>query len=553
MRRWLWPGVLLTLAGVTVAGGFWLRTVAAEPTAGRWAGAVAYVGRLQLEVSASREVLLSHAAAGEGGPPRLGALEAGAAWLREQGEAESAEALLRYVRAAQERPDRNRLAMQYQAADAALQALHRTQTEMRQAADAVGRPPSAAPILWALSGILALAAVGVSFRTRPEPEELPEPAALPEGAIQVTATAGKLAAAVPALAARGGALCQQASAMEGHVLEITRHDGGHAKALAGIAELAGIARQSLGEVAPGSAYLSGGDEVSRRAGGVVLGAAEATEQARSAAELASGLAESARQLAGETEGALVGARALQAETANSAGLMEELSRKAAEGDKAVAAMRSIAAQTNMLALNAAIEAARAGQSGRGFAVVAEAVRKLATQAQEQTREIEQRLAGLSDGAQRGVASARIQQERAAGVAGALEAAGAGMESVAQAAAAGAARAVQLERELQTLQELVRALQTDLGQLQAGRSAYQAAAGQAPAGRIEAVLERICQESRQLALGASETAMAMEEVRIAAGTLNGGIQLYAADAAGWGCQAAQVAGRLQELTEKSTNH
>ncbi|SFM32201.1 phosphate/phosphite/phosphonate ABC transporter substrate-binding protein [Pelosinus propionicus] len=76
--------------------------------------------------------------------------------------------------------------------------------------------------------------------------------------------------------------------------------------------------------------------------------------------------------------------------------MEELNVASKRIGDFVGKIQGIASQTNLLALNAAIEAARAGEQGRGFAVVAEEVRKLASESEAVTHEVEETVRDITN-------------------------------------------------------------------------------------------------------------------------------------------------------------
>lgn len=90
--------------------------------------------------------------------------------------------------------------------------------------------------------------------------------------------------------------------------------------------------------------------------------------------------------------------------------MQSLQQRSADIDSIVNLIKDVADQTKLIALNAAIEAARAGTHGRGFAVVADAVRRLAEQTSQATKQI----SGLIDSIRRHTAQSVHDMQEAHG-------------------------------------------------------------------------------------------------------------------------------------------
>jgi methyl-accepting chemotaxis protein len=221
-------------------------------------------------------------------------------------------------------------------------------------------------------------------------------------------------------------------------------------------------------------------EVSKNAANAASAATDADDRAKDASAVVNTTVETINNLASEVE------RASE--------MIENLKGDSLSIGAVLDVIRDIAEQTNLLALNAAIEAARAGEQGRGFAVVADEVRTLASRTQQSTREINDMIEKLQNGANQAVSVMEAGRTKA-------------VESVEQAAKAGEA--------LEAITGVVDNIKSMNMQIASAAEEQSATAEE-----INRNIVNISEVAQETAAGSQQTASASDELARLASDLQG---------------------------------
>ncbi|MDX2271404.1 MAG: methyl-accepting chemotaxis protein [Cyanobacteriota bacterium] len=119
--------------------------------------------------------------------------------------------------------------------------------------------------------------------------------------------------------------------------------------------------------------------------------AQSSQEAAEISRRAAHVAEVGEQAMDQTVASMEKIRTSAADTAKQ---VKRLAESSQEISQIVAIIAGIADKTNLLAFNASLEAARAGEHGQGFRSIADEVRRLASQVNEFSQEIETLVTGI---------------------------------------------------------------------------------------------------------------------------------------------------------------
>ena len=197
--------------------------------------------------------------------------------------------------------------------------------------------------------------------------------------------------------------CEGFNALVKEILGSAGQLAAAAEELSSITEHAnsGAMRQQseIGQVATAMNEMSATvTEVSKNAANAATAAQDADDRAKDGCDVVNTTVQTINNLASEVE--------------RTSEVIESLKGDSISIGAVLDVIRDIAEQTNLLALNAAIEAARAGEQGRGFAVVADEVRTLASRTQQSTREINDMIERLQNGANQAVSVMEMGRAKA---------------------------------------------------------------------------------------------------------------------------------------------